>query len=155
MLKGPLLLGNIIGFLLGAGNGLAATNRMHQQFLNLHPTIQMIHPESGAADNFQVTHFDTVMARAGGMPAGYDFGMQRFSWLAHLLTDWAGDDGFVTELDFRLRRPNFINDVTWLAGEVTAVDLESGEVINDLKAVNQLDEVTATAVGTVRLPKRT
>lgn len=154
ILKGPLLLGNVIGFMLGAGNGLAPTNRMLQQFLELHPTVGIVHPDSGTADNYQATHFDPVLARAQGMPAGYDFGMQRFSWFTHLLTDWAGDDGFVTELDFRLRRPNFFNDVTWISGEVVSVDRDEGLVAIEMKGVNQLDEVTATATGAVRLPKR-
>jgi acyl dehydratase len=154
MLKGPLLLGNILGFLLGAGNGLAPTNRMHQQLLDEHPSIKMIHPESGAAENFQAQHFDPAFARIGGMPTGYDFGMQRFSWLAHLVTDWMGDDGFLAELEFRLRQPNFINDVTWLSGRVAAVHIDEGRVELELSAVNQLDELTAGGRAVVQLPKR-
>lgn len=154
MLKGPLVLGNIVGFLCGAGNNLGATNRMHQRHLNLHPGVAMIHPESGVADNYQISHFDPLIARAGGMPTGYDFGIQRFSWLAHLVTDWAGDDGFLEEMDFRLLRPNFFNDVTWLSGEVFAVDPSMGRITLTLKATNQLDETTATATAIVLLPTK-
>jgi len=154
MLKGPLTVSNIIGFLLGWGTGLAATNRIHSHHLELHPETKMVHPETGIAENFEAPHWEPAFAKASGLPGAYDFGCQRFSWFTHLLTDWAGDDGFLSELDFRLKRPNIVGDVTWLSGEVIEVNPSTRTVRISVTAVNQLNETTATGVGTIILPSR-
>jgi acyl dehydratase len=154
LLKGPLTVTNIVGFLLGFGCPLAPTNRIHHQQLLQHPGAKMIHPVTGVEDNIEAPHWDRDLARASGMPDGYDFGAQRFSWLSHLISDWAGDAGFLCELDARLLRPNVLGDVTWLGGRVDAVDLTSGEAKLLVTATNQLGELTARATATVRLPRK-
>lgn len=154
MLKGPLTVNNIIGFLLGWGSGLNAANRMAYTLLNLHPGIRMVHPDSGVTDNYESPHWDAAYARLSGLPDGYDFGSQRFSWFAHLLTDWMGDQGELVDLEFRLLKPNIINDVTWLNGEIARIDEDAGTVVIDITATNQLDQVTARGRGTVKLPNK-
>ena len=152
ILKGPLTVGNIIGFMQGWGGPLNATNRMADQLHREHPAVVMTHPVSGAEENIESPHWDADFARAGGFPAGYDFGCQRISWISHLLTDWAGDDGFVVEQDSRLRRPNFINDVSWVTGEVVAIEDDMAVVV--VSVTNQIEEVTASARAKIRLPRK-
>ena len=154
MLKGPLTITGMIGFLLGAGSGNTPTNRMTHSYLKLHPGGRLIHPDTGIADTLKAAHFEPALARASGMPTGYDFGVARVSWFSHLLTDWAGDDGRLVELEAQIRRPNFLGDVTWLSGEVVSTDPEAGEVAISLVARNQLEETTAVGAGKVRLPRR-
>ena len=154
MLKGPLTVNNLIGFMLGWGSGLNATNRMLYSQLTLHPGSRLVHPESGVVDNIESPHWDRGLARLSGLPDGYDFGCQRFSWFAHFMTDWIGDHGELTDLDFKMLKPNIINDVTWLTGEVTEVDLRSATVTVKITATNQLDQVTAIGSAVARLPRR-
>ncbi|MEQ8936907.1 MAG: hypothetical protein RIE56_14045, partial [Amphiplicatus sp.] len=144
-----------VGFMQAWGGPLCATNRMHHQLIKLHPAAKMVHPVSGIVDNIEAPHWDRDFARAGGMADGYDFGCQRISWFSHFVTDWAGDDALLTELSVRLRKPNFIGDVTWLTGEITAIDeMGDGAAAFEIRATNQRDEVTANGVGKVRLLRR-
>ncbi len=155
MLKGPLTVNNMIGFMLGWGSGLNATNRMLYSQLALHPDGRLVHPDSGVVDNIESPHWDRALARTmSGLPDGYDFGCQRFSWFAHLMTDWIGDHGELTDLDFKMLKPNLINDVTWLTGAVTAVDLQSATATVKITATNQIDRLTAVGTAVARLPRR-
>ncbi|HEX3367261.1 FAS1-like dehydratase domain-containing protein [Phenylobacterium sp.] len=155
MLKGPLTVSSVMGFILGYGSQMLGANRMAHDNLKLHPSTKVIHPVNGVADQYGAVHWDADLARAGGMPAAYDIGPQRFSWFTHLLTDWAGDAGFLVSQDFRFKTPNFMGDVTWITGEVTEVDAASGLVTIKITGTNQLEVVNSTAVAKVRLPRRT
>lgn len=154
MLKGPLNLTNMIGFLMGGGCGLNPANRMAHNFLKLHPGVRVVHPETGIPDTIEAPHWEPVLARASGIAGGYDFGFQRISWLSHLVTDWAGDDGFLSELQVKLVGMNIIGDITWMRGTVTEVDLATGLATVEITATNQLDEVTTRGLAKVRLPSK-
>ncbi|MDB5448193.1 MAG: hypothetical protein JWQ97_3510 [Phenylobacterium sp.] len=155
LLKGPLTITSLIAWEMAWGSGLAQTDRMLHQLLKLHPAFSMVHPETGAWHTIEAPHFELALAQGGGFPAGYDFGCQRFAWFAHLISDWMGDAGFLTALEFRLRRPNFLGDITWVTGEVVDVDTVAGIATVTVTATNQLGEATATGQGKVRLPTRT
>ena len=60
------------------------------------------------------------------MPAAYDYGPERISWLGHLMTNWIGDDGFLRRLNVQVRRHNIIGDLTTCNGRVTAKWVEPG-----------------------------
>jgi acyl dehydratase len=152
ILKGPLTVANMMGYLMGQGAPMTTTNRIHNHYLNLFPQTLMVHPETGIAENYEAPHWDPHFARLSGLAAGYDFGSQRCSWFAHLVTDWAGDHGFLTELEMKLIMPNLLGDVQWLKGSVVA--LEHTVATLSLSAQNQLDETTAVATAKVRLPRK-
>jgi acyl dehydratase len=152
LLKGPLTFTNTVGFLLGVGSPNTPANRMAAAFLDLHPGQRLRHPVSGIVDTLKAGHFETAIAQHSGLPAGYDLGIARISWLSHLLTDWMGDAGFLVDLDAQVRRPNFIGDVTWLYGAVEAIDPAMQTVTIRVWATNQLDEETTRGTATVRLP---
>jgi acyl dehydratase len=165
LLKGPLTMTNLVGWQQGWGSLLCQTNRIAYQTLRDYPGSRLLNPESGIEDTLAGGHWDPYFTTMGGMARAYDFGGQRISWLAHLLTDWCGDDGFVAEHHVRLRRPNFLGDCTWLTGVVKSKhgELEPArlELGSDYGAVechvtgtNQRGEVTATARAIVGLPKR-
>jgi acyl dehydratase len=154
LLKGPLTISVLVGFLMGWGSPLTPTNRLLSQQLKVHPAIKLVHPENGIAENYNAAHLDGAFARMSGLPEAYDYGCQRVCWLAHLLGDWMGDAGFLAELDSKIRRPNIMGDVSWLAGEVVAVDLEAATATIKLSITNQLGEVNTTGVGRVRLPRK-
>jgi acyl dehydratase len=155
IVKGPLTVTNVVGWLLGWGSPLCPTNRIAHLYLQEHPRAGLEDPRSNIQDTIEGPHWDAYLAQASGMPQSYDFGTQRISWVAHLLTDWCGDDGFLTELEVRLRRPNFVGDTTWLKGQVTALVPDSDSVLVDcaVTGTNQRGEETTTGTAKVRLPR--
>jgi hypothetical protein len=90
------------------------------------------------------------------MPAAYDNGWMRVNWIGHLVTNWAGDWGFVRSLDVRLSQPNYVGDTTWCSGRVTRKLEVDGEKRVEIACwgENQLGEKTTEALVGVRLPTR-
>lgn len=152
ILKGPLTVANMMGYVMGQGTPMTTTNRIYNQYLNLFPSTLMVHPETGVAENYESPHWDPAFARLSGLPAGYDFGAQRFASFTHLVTDWAGDHAMLRELEMKLLMPNLIGDVTWFRGSVTGIE---GKIATlSLESINQLDQITAVGTATVLLPRK-
>ena len=156
LVKGPLTITNVVGFVMGWGSPMCRTNRVAYQYLAQHPGARLRHPDTNVPDTLEGPHWDPALARAGGNADAYDFGLQRVCWIGHLLTDWCGDDGTVTTLEARLRRPNLIGDTTWLTGTVVALahhdDVSS--VTCSASGTNQHGEETVSATATISLPRR-
>jgi acyl dehydratase len=155
MVKGPLTVTSLVTWLLGWGSPLCVTDRMASRFLASNPEAALVHEDTGVLDTIEAAHWDSALAQRSGFPRGYDFGAQRISWVAHLLTDWCGDLGVLTELDVRLLRPNFIGDTTWLAGTVVAAEQEGKDWIVrcELSGTNQRNELTTVGTASVTLPE--
>ena len=153
LVKGPLTVGGMVGWLLGWGSYMCQTNRLQHTYLKNHPGAQLFDEAYGIDDTIEAPHLNAELARKSGLPNSYDFGGQRTAWLAHMLTDWCGDDGFVTGIDMRLRRPNFIGDTLWLDGTVTALrSSDEGDVVDcSIRAVNQRGEVVSDGTASVLL----
>lgn len=156
LVKGPLTVTSIVGWLLGWGSPLCPTNRMAHTYLAQHPGARLHDERTNVSDTIEGAHWDRHFAQLSGLPDGYDFGGQRIAWLAHLLGDWMGDAAVLRGLDARLRRPNLLGDTTWVRGTVTAKQggTHSDLVTCELSTTNQRDEVTATATAVVELPNR-
>jgi hypothetical protein len=76
--------------------------------------------------------------------------------MAHHLTNWMGDTGFLRRLTVEIRRHNPVGDTLYLNGEVTRIFSEDGAQYADIAqtAVNQDGELSVRAKGSVRLPTR-
>jgi len=120
LVKGPLTVTGIVGFVLGWGSPVCQTNRIVSRYLRAHPMGRLVNPATNIYDTVESPHWELYHAVHHGMGRRYDFGPQRICWLVHLLTDWMGDTGRVTALEVRLRRPNFVGDVTWARGTISA-----------------------------------
>lgn len=156
--KGPLTLVDIVGFYSGRRTvynvmKLAFADRdRHPRNVYYSPTRNIpMHPAAG--------HFDVEIAHEIGMPGAYDQGWQRISWAGHLLTNWAGDRGFVRRLDGRVTKPNLVGDLTKLTGEVVGkrkTEGVAGEALIDIRwwGENQRGERNCSGEATVRLPSR-
>jgi acyl dehydratase len=155
VVKGPLNVTDMICWYSGGGHTYQAHERA-QRYRQRHPADAFVDPKTGAQDSPARGHAEAAMAREVGMPGGYDVGTQRVSWLGHLMTNFAGDDGFVRRLDAKLRRPNIMGDVSWCRGTVVDKRVDDGAHLVDVEVriENQLGEVTATGVSTVQLPTR-
>ena len=120
-----------------------------------HPALGIPNAQ-GVPEPPERVHWDDDLARQVGVPAAYDYGPERVSWLGHLITDWMGDDGFLRDLYVEVRRHNIAGDLTHCLGVVTGKRAESGRhlVDCDIRAENQRGEVTAKGRATVELPTR-
>ncbi|WP_344603868.1 FAS1-like dehydratase domain-containing protein [Sporichthya brevicatena] len=153
--KGPLTVVDIICFhqafgWVGYGGGpLRYAHQLRQRM----PAF-FSKDRYGVPNVVQRLHWDEDWAKEIGIPAPYDYGQMRTAWLAHLLTDWVGDDGFAAELDIRVRSFNFHGDVQTCRGTVTATDPATGEVRLDVRCTNQRGEDTVTGTARVVLPSR-
>ena len=101
-------------------------------------------------------HWDQDRAEDLGLPAPYDYGQMRSQWAAHAVTNWMGDDAWISRIDTELRRFNFQGDTTILTGEVKdkGVSDEGCFVKLAVTGTNQRQEVNVSALATVLLPSR-
>ncbi len=88
------------------------------------------------------------------MPEAYDYGPERVAWVAVLLTNWIGDEGFLSELYCEVRRFNLIGDLTCCRGKVVSKDEREGKVKLDVECVDQRGDQTASGWAIVTLPRR-
>lgn len=153
--KGPLTLVDIVGFYSGRRTvynvmKLAFAERdRHPRNVYYSPTRNIpMHPAAG--------HFDVEIAHEIGMPGAYDQGWQRINWAGHMLTNWAGDHGFVRRLHGRVTKPNLVGDLTIVHGEVTGKRKENGEALIEIRwwGENQRGEQNSSGKAEVRLPSR-
>lgn len=156
LIKGPLTITNIIAFCQGWLAPGVFANRLQHLYLKNHPKSRVVNVETNIEDDIVAAHWDPYFARQSGIPYPYDEGIMRIGWIAHLLTDWMGDDGFLCELDVTLRKPNMLNDLSWCTGRVTDKWVAGDQhlVSTDVWITNQRGEQTATGTAVVALPSR-
>jgi acyl dehydratase len=160
VVKGPIDLSSMIAYYCGN----PGTPRYKSvEMLWLYQTWATESPER-LPNNFDPTYYaEAVSPSAGhvrddvahelGMPGAYNNGSQTTGWMAHPVTNWMGDLGFITDLEVRLRRPIVFGDTVWIRGVVTEKP-ERGVVLIELAAENQIGMITATGAAAVRLPRR-
>jgi len=156
LVKGPLTITSLVGWCMGWGSNMCATSRMAYQFMRDFPATKLIDARTNIVDTQEGPHWDEYLARQSGLARGYDFGGLRVSWFAHLMTDWMGDAGFLTDLYTRIKEPNFLGDTLWITGTVTAKRrTEAGAMVDcELKATNQRGAVVGIAQATATLASR-
>jgi acyl dehydratase len=122
------------------------------------------HPAIGIPNGYgipeppEAVHWDSQLAQMAGVPEAYDYGPERISWLSTLLTNWAGDHGFLEELYCEIRGFNLIADLSRGKGMVTDVkppdEDGTGTVRLEVWIENQRGDKTAKGWARVRLPAR-
>jgi acyl dehydratase len=156
MAKGPLTVTDVICFHAG-GYGFVpyapSVGRIaYKNRLRIAPFY--IKNEYGVPDVAQRLHWDPVWAQAIGNPMAYDYGFMRENYLAHYLTDWAGDAGVLISLHDEIRKFNYMGDVQTITGEVTGKREDNGRGLIDVavRFTNQRGEETVKATATIALP---
>ncbi len=159
MVKGPLTVTEQIAFHAGGYGfvpyGLRASRVGYHNRKRIAPFY--VRNEQGVWDVAQRLHWDSQWAKAIGNPMAYDYGVMRQSWFYHHVSDWAGDDAIIVSMDDSIRKFNYMGDVQFLSGEITAKRVEpSGQHVVDiqLRMVNQRETETAFGKATVALPAR-
>ena len=104
------------GVLTGAG-GMAYGGHYYQfeEYLR-RPGMAEVEEGTGVMDHPHRGHWEESFARKIGVPGIYDIAVQRTAWMTTLMTNWAGDDGWVRSVNSQFRFFNVEGDTTWLHG---------------------------------------
>jgi acyl dehydratase len=155
LLKGPSTVTSFVCFTQGWGSLYVKAHAQAFDMFSNHPALG-IPNDLGVPEPPERVHWDNELARAVGVPAAYDYGPERVSWLGHLMTDWIGDDGFLKRLNVQVRKHNIIGDLTTCEGTVTRTWQEGGEYLVEVavQGRNQRDERTAIGTAIAALPAR-
>lgn len=155
MMKGPMTVTGFICYAQGWGGLYIRANKLAYK-------MQKAHPGLGIRNRFNVpdcperVHWDEAFALEVGAPGAYDYGPERCSWLTHHMTDWIGDDGFLTRSDCQIRRHNPDGDAIVITGEVTRKFEEGGKKFVEVaqKATTHRGELSAFGTAIAELPSR-
>ena len=154
--KGPYSATNAVAYEMARGGLYIKAHGFWYDYLKRHPALG-IPNELGVPEPPERVHWDSAYARKVGVPAAYDYGPERIAWLGNLLTNWAGDDGFVRRLMVRVSRFNLEGDLTRCYGTVTGKEHKDGKYLVhcDIWAADQRGERNATGEATIALPSKT
>jgi acyl dehydratase len=153
IIRGPYTVTTAVAFEQGWGGLFIKAHGHAMEYFTRHPRAGIING-FGIPEPPEAVHWDNDLARRVGVPAAYDYGPERISWIGSLLTNWIGDNGFLERLHVQIRRHNIIGDLTTCRAIITSVDQQTGVVELTVQAENQRNECTALGEARVRLPSR-
>lgn len=157
VVKGPLGLTDMIAFCVGAAPVQIQAHGVALRNYQKHPAWAVRDRELHSWEPVYSVHYNNSVARAVGLPYAYDVGAQRQCWLLNLLTNWAGDEGWIKKNYAEYRKFVYLSDVVKFGGKVTKKYIdEEGEYCVDIEThgINQRGEETIPGHSTVVLPSR-
>ena len=158
MVKGPLLVTDMVCWHVGMGMGLYGVSALDLAAKTRRRIPTFFHrDELNIPDVMQRVHWDTEFAKKSGNPTTFDYGRMRENWLIHLCVNWMGDDAWLWKFDCEFRRFNYVGDTQWLRGTVVRKYLADGDrpaVDLELVAESQRGEVTTVGRASILLPSR-
>lgn len=154
-LKGPMTVTSFIAFDLGWGGLYIKAHANAFAMYDAHPALGIVN-DLGVPEPPERVHWDSDLARAVGVPGAYDYGPERISWMAHLMTDWIGDHGRLVRLNVQVRSHNIVGDLTRCQGRVVAKQQERDAhlVTCEVWGINQRGERNAIGTAVAALPTR-
>lgn len=155
LLKGPMSVTSVIAFDQGWGGLYIRAHKKLFEMVEAHPALGTDN-QFGVPEPPERVHWDHDFARQVGVPAAYDYGPERVSWLGNVCHHWMGDYGVLRNLYAEVRRHNLLGDVTWCGGEVTDKRVDDGECLVDveLEGRDQRDNVSVKGNAVIQLPTR-
>jgi acyl dehydratase len=157
IVRGPYTATTAVAFEQAWGGLFIHAHGYWFDFLRQHPAAGLANSR-GIPEPPEAVHWDSELARSVGVPDAYDYGPERISWMATMLTNWIGNHGFLQELYCEIRGFNLLGDVTHCRGEVEEcvmpVAMSEGKVRLKVWAENQRGDTTAKGWAIVRLPMR-
>ena len=154
IVRGPYTPTMAIAFVQGWGGLYVYAHSYAFDLFRRHPATA-IRNAQGVPEPPERVHWDNEMARAAGVPAAYDYGPERVSWMGTVATNWMGDTGKLRRLYVEVRRHNLSGDIVRLGGsvvEATPLGNGGGVVRCKLEAHTQRGELSATGFAEVELP---
>lgn len=142
MVRGPYSSTCAVAFEQAWGGSYIWSHGYWYDFYSRHPAASLPN-EDGVPETAESVHWDVRAARRAGVRGSYDFGPERAAWLATLVGNWAGPQGFLSELYCEVRGFNVSGNLTRLSGRVTGRDA-AGSVRVDLQALDDAGQVTAS-----------
>ena len=156
LVKGPLTSTDMITFVQGWGGHFFFAHGIGRAYQRAHPGANVPDPETNMPDWPHRFHWDDSFARSVGLPGAVSYGAQSSAWIAHLLTNWMGDDGFLKKTNVVYSRPITIGDTVWVHGRVTSKDIHGSDHFVDFEVwiVSQRQEKVSRGSATIILPSR-
>jgi hypothetical protein len=113
-------------------------------------------PETGAYRSGWAWHASDSEAKRRGIPYALAEGKENQTVIAHGVTNWMGDDGFVKKLDLQNRSVNYLGNMNWVKGKIVRKYAENGEHLVDLDLYAECEDgrIHTKGTGTVRLLSR-
>ncbi|MGH6916176.1 MAG: hypothetical protein ACREJ0_00550, partial [Geminicoccaceae bacterium] len=153
IVRGPLTIGDMVCWNAAIGPSYKAGRWGHLD-LQKSPHTAARNPVTGFSVKNSQQHEDFNLAAQRGMPGPFDNGVMRFAWVAPLLTNWMGDDGFLKRLYVQVRQPAIYGDTQTYRGTVTGKDAEQSAVQVEITGTNQEGEISTRGKAEVVLPRR-
>lgn len=151
--KGPLSVTEMVAWHTGVGWGQFGGGASKVAYKNRARIPKFyLKNDMGFWDMAQRCHWDDEWAQRMGHPAAYDYGVMRSCWMAHLVTNWMGDDAWLWKLSASVRKFNYVGDAHFVSGVISEIDRAANTVTIDASCVNQRGETTADARLVVILP---
>jgi acyl dehydratase len=156
MVKGPIRVTDLI--LFHAGFGQSFPTYAHRLAYETRQSTPGLYTRNklNVWDIVQRMHWEEDWAQKVGAGTVYDYGAIRETFLAHLVTNWMGDDAWLSKLHVQHRKFNFAGDTNWLVGKVVGKEMtdEGAEVHLELRIENQRGLVLTPGEAVVLLPSR-
>ena len=70
-------------------------------------------------------------------------------WMHQCLEEWLGADGRIKSVDYSNRIASYLGETLYSGGSITAIDLETREIILDVFIKNVKDEVVSPGTAAV------
>ena len=83
------------------------------------PTTRQLVKWAGASQDWNELHYDKDAAKKGGLPDVIVQGHLTSSFLAQLVTDWMGEEGFVKKMEVKWKQFHFPGQEVLCKGKVT------------------------------------
>ena len=95
-------------------------------------------------------HFDYPYAKeVEGYPELVLAGPLLGDWMHQCLEEWLGLDGRIKSIDYSNRIASYLGETLYSGGSITAIDLETKEIIIDVFIKNVKDEVVSPGTAAV------
>jgi acyl dehydratase len=112
---------------------------------------------AGANDELVPIHMDPDYAKdVAKLPDVIIMGNLKLAYIANAITDWAGDEGWITKVSVEYRKMDTVNSTITAKGKVTKKFQEDGKNLVELEVwvENDQGEVTTPASAVLALPSR-
>ena len=112
---------------------------------------------AGANEELVPIHMDADYAKnVAKLPDVIIMGNLKLAYIANAITDWAGDDGWITKLAIDYRKMDTVNSTITAKGKVTKKYQQDGKHLVDLDVwvENEAGEVTTPGSAVLSLPSR-
>jgi acyl dehydratase len=120
------------------------------------PTTQQLVKYAGASGDFYQIHYDKDFAIANGLPGVILHGALKNGFLGQLMTDFAGEQGWLRKLAVQYRGMDQPGSKVVCRGKITRKYVENGQHLVDCEIwlENAKGEKTTPGTATVVLPSR-